>query len=108
MTCTGQCSACDGSKAALTTTTTYDGFGNAQSGITLSLAIGQPPPSEKCSTKDRPEYTKPLRLCGVYMRTNDCPPAGCGCYDCPPTTMCEDVDKCDFEEAHNIPSSCCE
>ena len=56
----------------------------------------------------RPEYTKPLRLCGVYMRTN-------GCYDCSrppwsggPTTMCEDVDKCDFVEATNIPQSCCE
>ena len=55
---------------------------------------------EKCSTKDRPEYTKPLRLCGDYSTDP-------GCYYCPPTTMCEKADKCDFEEATNLPQDCC-
>jgi len=44
-----------------------------------------------------------LRICGDYnMELN------IGCYNCPPTTMCEDVDKCDFEQPNDIPQNCCE
>ena len=31
-----------------------------------------------------------------------------GDFDCPPTIMCEDVKKCDFEQPTNIPQNCCE